>query len=95
MGPGFFGTAALIVMPEWLGFEPFTHGRIDWKNKFNFETFKSAFPNIDIKHGGNLTGQRWRKEQYRNQQLLINWQEEENQIEGWAPNSEIVNLFNK
>ncbi|HZX14983.1 MAG TPA: glycosyltransferase [Thermodesulfobacteriota bacterium] len=66
------------------GFEPFTHGRIKWKNQFKYETWMSEFPNVDIKHGANATGQRWKKEQYRNQQLLINWQESENyQVSGW------------
>jgi len=74
-----------------MGHEPFTHNRIQWKNQFKYETWKSEVANIDIKHGANATGQRWRKDQYRNQQLLINWQEEDNQIEGWPPNSELVN----
>jgi glycosyltransferase involved in cell wall biosynthesis len=67
-----------------LGFEPFTHNRVQWKNVFKYDTWKSPFPNIDIKHGANATGQRWKKEEYRNQHLLINWTESENwQIEGW------------
>lgn len=67
-----------------LGFEPFTHHRVDWKNKFNCETWKSEYPNVDVKHGGNATGQRWTKEEYRNQSLLVNWTEGENwQIQGW------------
>jgi len=67
-----------------MGFEPFTHGRIKWKNQFNYEPWMSEYPNVDIKHGANATGQRWKKEQYRNQQLLINWQESENySIPGW------------
>ena len=67
-----------------MGFEPFTHGRAKWKNQFNYEPWMSKYPNVDIKHGANATGQRWKKEQYRNQQLLINWQESENyQIPGW------------
>lgn len=68
-----------------MGFEPMTHNRIDWKNKFKFETWKSEFPNIDIRHGDNATGMRWKKEQYRNQQLLINWQESTiDKITGWT-----------
>ena len=66
-----------------MGFEPFTHGRIKWKNEFKHGTWKSEYPNIDLKHGANATGQRWKKEQYRNQQLLINWTES-NDIPGWG-----------
>ena len=69
-----------------MGFEPFTHGRVKWQNMFKLGTWKSEFPNVDIKHGENATGARWKKEQYRNQQLLINWTESENyQIKGWDP----------
>lgn len=67
-----------------MGFEPFTHGRVKWNNQFKLGTWKSEVPNVDIKHGNNATGQRWNKDQYRNQQLLINWLEAEDwNIPGW------------
>jgi glycosyltransferase involved in cell wall biosynthesis len=67
-----------------MGFEPFTHKRIKWDNWFEYDTWMSEYPNVDIKHGKNETGARWKKEQYRNQQLLINWVESENySIPGW------------
>ena len=72
------------------GFEPMTHNRIKWKNKFRYDTWKSEFPNIDIKHGKNLTGARWKKEQYRNQSLLVNWQETDHEIPGWGKTSDII-----
>lgn len=69
-----------------MGFEPMTHNRIDWDNKFKLGTWKSETPNIDMKHGKNGTGERWRKDQYKNQNLLINWTESENyQIPSWNP----------
>lgn len=69
-----------------MGFEPFTHNRVQWDKTFKMSTWKSEFPNIDIRFGINSTGMRWRKDQYRNQQLLINWQEAENyNIPGWNP----------
>jgi hypothetical protein len=76
-----------------MGFEPMTHNRIDWQNKFKSASWKSQFPNIDIKHGANLTGQRWKKEQYKNQKLLINWQETDDEIPGWGKTSEIIKLL--
>ena len=72
-----------------MGHEPFTHNRIEWKNKFKMEAWKSEVPNVDIKHGNNPTGQRWRKEQYRNQQLLINWTESD-EIPGWGKGIDLV-----
>lgn len=76
-----------------MGHEPFTHNRIQWKTQFKVETWKSEIANIDIKHGGNATGQRWNKDQYRNQSLLINWVEEDYQVPGWIPNMEIVKIL--
>jgi len=73
-----------------MGFEPFTHGRVQWENTFKMETWKSEFPNIDIRFGINSTGMRWKKEEYRNQQLLINWQETDTDIPGWGKTSEVV-----
>ena len=69
---------------RYTGFEPFTHHRVSWKHEFKMDTWKSEYPNIDIRFGVNSTGMRWKKEEYRNQQLLINWQETENfTIPGW------------
>lgn len=72
-----------------MGFEPFTHGRVKWINEFTYDTWKSEKPNIDIRFGVNSTGMRWRKEEYRNQHLLINWQES-NEIPGWGSTKEIL-----
>ena len=66
-----------------MGFEPFTHGRVQWKNQFKLGTWMSPTPNIDIRFGVNSTGMRWNKDQYRNQQLLINWTESDEKIPGW------------
>lgn len=66
-----------------MGFEPFTHNRVQWDRTFKMETWKSEFPNIDIRFGVNSTGMRWKKEEYRNQQLLINWEETE-YLSGWG-----------
>ncbi len=75
-----------------MGFEPFTHHRVKWNSEYKLGTWMSAFPNVDIKHGTNATGARWKKEEYRNQQLLINWQESENwSIPGWK--SEQLRVF--
>ena len=65
------------------GFEPFTHHRVSWPHEFKMETWQSEAPNVDIRFGVNSTGMRWRKDQYRNQQLLMNWQESETSIPGW------------
>lgn len=75
-----------------MGFEPFTHNRVIWKNQFPYKTWKSDKPNVDIKHGGNATGQRWNKDQYKNQSLLVNWIEG-NEIPGWGKGIDVVKEF--
>ncbi|MEK7180329.1 MAG: hypothetical protein AAB706_02540, partial [Patescibacteria group bacterium] len=74
------------------GFEPFTHHRVSWNNEFKYDIWKSEAPNIDIRFGINSTGMRWRKDQYRNQQLLINWTESE-EIPYWGLGLNLVNIF--
>lgn len=75
-----------------MGFEPMTHGRIKWQHMYRCEAWQSPYPNLDIKHGGNLTGQRWKKEQYRNQSQLKNWTESRLQdLQGWSfPENRLV-----
>ena len=77
-----------------MGFEPMTHGRVKWQNTFKLGTWKSDLPNIDIKHGKNATGARWKKSQYRNQKLLINWAESDDEIPGWGKTIDLIKKFN-
>jgi hypothetical protein len=67
-----------------MGFEPMTHGRIHYKKTWPMATWKSDYPNVDVKHGKNGTGQRWTKEEFRNKKYTRNWIETEGyNIEGW------------
>lgn len=78
-----------------MGFEPMTHNRIKWEHKYEVGTFKSRIPNIDIRHGGNLTGARFSKNQYRNQRQLKNWKKTKRKIYGWGRIKDIVKKFEK
>lgn len=72
-----------------IGFEPMTHRRINWKNFYPFDAFESASPNIDIKHGKNLTWARWRQDQFRRKPL--DWQEANiDTIPGWENARELL-----
>ena len=65
-----------------IGFEPMTHGRIKWENWYRFEVYQSTSPNIDIKHGKNLTRARWKQDQFRRKP--IGWKEANiDTIPGW------------
>jgi hypothetical protein len=43
----------------------------------------SAVPNIDIRHGNNLTPTRWRKDQFRDQRYTKGWTEAD-EVPGWG-----------
>jgi len=73
-----------------MGFEPMTHGRIKWQNMFKLGAWKSKYPNVDIRHPGNATGQRWKKNQFRNQKLLVNWKKNKDKIFGWGKTKELI-----
>ena len=65
-----------------IGFEPMTHHRIPWKNWYDFEIFQSSAPNIDIKHGKNLTRARWTQDLFRKKPT--DWKESDiDHIPGW------------
>lgn len=65
------------------GFEPGTrkirHGGFD---DHDFESWMSAVPNVDIRHGVNLTRSRWTKAEFRNQKYTEGWTEA-SAIPGW------------
>ena len=73
------------------GFEPMTHNRIQWKNMFKCDSWESEVPILDIKHGANSTGERWKKEEYRNQKWVEGWTESEGNIPGWGDIMYILN----
>lgn len=77
-----------------MGFEPMTHGRIKWKNTFKLGTWKSEYPNIDIRHPGNITGQRWSKDQFRNQKFTAGWTETDDEIPGWGKTTDLIKKLN-
>lgn len=66
------------------GFEPGTrqirHGGFD---DFTAVTWMSRLPNIDIRHGKNLTQSRWRQDQFRNQKFCQGWTESTD-VPGWG-----------
>lgn len=67
-----------------MGFEPGTHNRYERVDDAKSESFKSEYPNIDIRHNNNLTSSRWRKEQFRNEKYTKGWEEGTvKDIPGW------------
>ena len=73
------------------GFEPGTNGRAERVDDCKAESWQSAVPNIDIRHGGNLTPSRWRREEFRNQRYTRGWQLAES-VPGWYEPGEFGGL---
>jgi len=66
-----------------MGFEPGTHRRAERVDDMTSEAWMSAQPNIDIRHGSNLTPSRWSREQFRNQRFTRGWTEADC-VPGWG-----------
>jgi hypothetical protein len=59
-----------------LGFEPAIRGRYP-------VLWQSHWPNIDIRHGDNLTPTRWRQDQFRRKSSIVGWTEADG-VPGWG-----------
>ncbi len=66
-----------------MGYEPGTHNRPERVDDSKAEGWESEYPNIDIRHGGNLSPTRWKKEQFRNKKYTKGWKEVD-EIPGWG-----------
>jgi glycosyltransferase involved in cell wall biosynthesis len=66
-----------------MGFEPGTHGRGERVDDFKSGSWESEYPNIDIRHGFNLTPSRWSPDQFRSKRYTKGWTEAE-ELPGWG-----------
>jgi hypothetical protein len=75
-----------------MGFEPGTHQFPRGVDEYGAKSWRSKWPNIDIRHGNNLTPSRWSQDQFRSQRSCQEW-EEADRVPGWpAP---ILGRFNE
>lgn len=65
-----------------VGFEPGTHNRIPELSGTS-DRRESKYPNIDLRHGKNVTKSKWSPDQYRNKRFAEGWQETDN-LPGWG-----------
>lgn len=75
-----------------MGFEPGSHGRKERVDDLKSEYWVSDFPNLDLKHGKNLTEARWRQDQFRSPRSCRGWAEMDEEIAGWG---QIYGRFNE
>jgi glycosyltransferase involved in cell wall biosynthesis len=66
-----------------MGFEPGTHNRKERVDDYKAESWKSEYPNIDLRHENNLTKSRWTKAEFRNQKYTEGWIEND-KVPGWG-----------
>lgn len=69
------------------GFEPGTHFRPEAVDQYGFEYWDSALPNVDIRHNGNLTPNRWSMDQFRRKPKK--WIESD-EIPGWGKGTDLI-----
>ena len=74
------------------GYEPGTRSiRLGGFSNDTSETWKSEFPNIDIRHEKNLSASKWKPEQFKSQRSCKNWKESTvDQIGGWSGLKELI-----
>lgn len=72
-----------------MGFEPGTHNRPERIDDRKSEAYFSPFPNVDIRHGKNLTKTRWNKEEFRNPKYTEGWTESD-EVPGWGKSIDIL-----
>ena len=66
-----------------MGFEPGTHRRAERVDDLTSEAWESPVPNVDIRHGHNLTPSRWDRSLFRNQRFTEGWTEADC-VPGWG-----------
>lgn len=66
-----------------IGYEPGTHSRPRGIDDYKAESWVSEYPNIDIRHGKNLTKTRWSQDEFRNKRYCTGWMEASG-VPGWG-----------
>lgn len=51
---------------------------------------QSAYPNLDIRHGGTLTRSKWSPKDFRNQRYARGWKETDDDLPGWGSPIDIM-----
>lgn len=68
-----------------LALDYYKNKRLDghYEPQSNREAWKSAFPNVDIRHDNNMTKNRWSPKEFKNKKYTKGWKES-NEIPGWG-----------
>jgi hypothetical protein len=66
-----------------MGYEPGCHMPPRGVDNYGAERWMSRYPNLDVRHGKNLTASRWEQTQFRNQKSCQGWSFVET-VPGWG-----------
>ena len=67
-----------------MGFEPGTHDRVAFPTRFTSSAWEAKYPNLDIRHSGILTANRWSPDLFRDKRNCQGWTETTvDKIDGW------------
>lgn len=72
-----------------MGYEPGTHNRKERVDDFTSEAYEAEYPNLDIRHGENLTKSKWKPQDFRNKKYTRGWTESFF-VTGWGDTRELV-----
>jgi glycosyltransferase involved in cell wall biosynthesis len=75
-----------------MGFEPGTHSPPRGVDNYKAESYFTKMPNVDIRHGTNLTKSRWSQDQFRNKNTCTGWRMAD-EIPGWGMSKGRFNDF--
>lgn len=67
-----------------IGFEPASHGRSERIDDLRSDAWMAKHPNLDLKHGKNLTPARWETAAFRDQRNCRDWTETDGAIPYWG-----------
>ena len=65
------------------GYEPAGNNRAERVDDLKSDFWVSRYPNVDIKHGSNLTPAKWKQSDFRSQRNCQNWKESD-ELEYWG-----------
>ena len=78
-----------------MGFEPGSHNRPERVDDFKSEDWRSEFPNIDIRHGQNLTETRWQVSEFNSssqRRVSRSWKEAD-ELPWWGSGKNIISML--
>jgi len=76
-----------------IGFEPGTHNRKERIEDNKAESWRSGYPNLDLRHENNLTRSKWKQSDFRNPRSCQGWKENDTEIIPWGKNQDIINML--